>query len=207
MPIVSILPQHRSGARVGVWRSLTRGIPCQVGFSLLELMMVVGLTGLVTAIAVMQIGNTRESLQGDGGMRVVLSHFNSARQLAISQRRYMRVSLTSPNLVEVIREDTTGTTTTLYSASLEGGVQFMLVTGLPDTPDAFGNSSAVDFGAVTNVKFAPDGTLVNQDGQTTNGSVFLAMPNMPLSARAVTVLGSTGRVRGYRWTGAVWKVV
>jgi hypothetical protein len=35
----------------------------------------------------------------------------------------------------------------------------------------------------------------------------LAIPNIGESARAVTVLGSTGRVRGYRWNGTNWKVV
>jgi len=37
--------------------------------------------------------------------------------------------------------------------------------------------------------------------------VFVTLPNVVLSARAVTVLGSTGRVRGYRWDGSGWKVV
>ena len=54
------------------------------------------------------------------------------------------------------------------------------------------------------MKFGPDGTLVNQDGVTTNGTVFVAVPNLTLTARAVSVLGSTGRVRGYKWNGNSW---
>jgi hypothetical protein len=44
-------------------------------------------------------------------------------------------------------------------------------------------------------------------GGLTNGTVYLAMPSSLLSARAVTVLGSTGRVRGYKWDGRRWVLV
>jgi prepilin-type N-terminal cleavage/methylation domain-containing protein len=179
------------------------------GFSLVEMMVVVGLTGVLTGMAVMQI-NSAPGIKGDGGMRVVLAQVNQARQMAMTQRLYMRVVLTSPNQVAIIQENTNGTTTSLSNVTFEGGVQFALVTGVPDTPDAFGNSSAIAFGTAINVKFSPDGTLVNQAGAGLNGSVFLAIPNVKstaLSARAVTVLGSTGRVRGYRWDGMKWNVV
>jgi Tfp pilus assembly protein FimT len=189
------------------------------GFSLVEVMIVVGLGLVLTGMAVAQIGISRPGIKGDGGMRVILGQMNQARQTAIQQRRYVRVVFTTPNLMQVIREDTTSPTvctttcTVLSSAYLEGNVQFGLVSGEIDTPDAFGinaaafNSTPVAFGVAANVKFAPNGTLVNQDGALTNGTVFLAIPSAALSSRAVTVLGSTGRVRGYRWDGRNWKAV
>ena len=36
-------------------------------------MIVVGIMGVITGIAVFQIGMTREALKGDGAMRIVLS--------------------------------------------------------------------------------------------------------------------------------------
>jgi hypothetical protein len=102
----------------------------------------------------------------------------------------MRVTFTAPNTVSVIREETPLVTTTLTSIPLEGGVQFILIAGLPDTPDAFGKASAIDFGTAVNVKFTPDGTMVNQDGAGANGTVFLAIPKLAMSARAISVLGS-----------------
>jgi prepilin-type N-terminal cleavage/methylation domain-containing protein len=194
------------------------------GFSLVEMMVVVGLAAVLTGMAVVQIGNSRPATVGDGGMRVVLGQMNQARQTAIQQRRYVRVVFTTPNLMQVVIENTTSASTTaiclatpactvLTSPVLEGNVQFGLVTGVPDTPDAFGSNAAafnggpVAFGSATFVRFAPDGTLVNQNGVFTNGTVFLAVPSTTLSSRAVTVLGSTGRVRGYRWIGNQWNVV
>jgi hypothetical protein len=52
--------------------------------------------------------------------------------------------------------------------------------------------------------FTTDGTLIDSNGSPVNGTVFLSIANVPKSARAVTVLGATGRVRGYRWTGLAW---
>lgn len=178
------------------------------GFSLIELLVALGITGVLTGMAVIQITAVRPAMKGDGAMRVILSQMRTARELAITQRRYMRVTFTAPNRIDIIREEVPGPTTTVVSTThLEGGVQYAVVTGVPDTPDAFGGGSPINFGVVTNVKFTPDGTLVNQDGASTNGSVFLAYPEEARSARAVTVLGSTGRVRGFRWDGRNWKLV
>ena len=179
----------------------------QRGYSLIEMMFVVGILGVVTSVAVLQIGASRKGLQGDGGLRVVLWNLNTAREMAISQRKYMRVQFTAPSSVQVIREDTTTTTSTIYNIPFEGGIKYTLISGLPDTPDAFGDSAAINVGTAVNTKFAPDGTLVNENGQVINISVFLALTGESLSARAVTVLGSTGRVRGYRWNGKAWVVV
>ncbi len=184
------------------------GVGSSRGFSLIETLFVLGIMGVVAGMAGLQMEAARPSLKGDGAMRVVMSQMRTARELAITQRRYMRVVLTAPNRVQVLREEVPGPATTLVSETyIEGGIAYALVTGVPDTPDAFGKGSAIDFGVVTNVKFTPDGTLVNQDGQTANGSVFLAMSSAARSARAVTVLGSTGRIRGYRWDGKFWKLV
>ena len=79
--------------------------------------------------------------------------------------------------------------------------------GLPDTPDAFGMHASVDFGSATKVRFNTDGSLIDQSGGILNGTLVLAFNNVPLSARAVTILGSTGRVRGYRWNGKAWVLV
>jgi len=187
---------------------LKKAVARQAGYSVVELMFVVGIMGVLMAIAVVQIGSSRSGLNGDGAMRIVLAQMNQAREQAITQRRNMRLTFTGGSLVSIIREEVPGPVlTTISSVSFEGRLQFVTVAGLPDTPDAFGNSSAVAFGAATEKKFAPDGTLVDQDGLTLNGTVFVALPNDKQSARAVTIFGSTGRVRGFRWDGGSWKPV
>src|SRR5215831_6639351 len=196
---------------------IRRDVGGERGYSLIELMMVVGIMGVLSGIAVAQLTTTRSNLRGDAAMRVVLATLNSAKQMAITQRRYMRVTFdTSLTQISIVREDTTTTTTTVSTVIFEGNAKFQLMAGLPDTPDAFGNSAATAFTNSVNgtfasatgtnnvIKFGPDGTLVDWNGNATNGTVFTAIPNANPSARAVTVMGSTGRVRGYKWDGRQW---
>jgi Tfp pilus assembly protein FimT len=197
----------------------------EAGVSLIELIFVLGIMGVVTGMAVVQISTSRPAALGDGGMRVVLGQMNAAREAAITQRRNMRVTFTNNNKVEIIREEPAGvtpSTTTIASVLMEGGLRFTTVTNVGDTPDLFcgGSITAVSFPTATGtppeVKFKPDGSFVNQAGAIVNGTVFVALPNQiavaggsngVMSARAVTVLGSTGRVRGYRFDGRSWKPV
>jgi prepilin-type N-terminal cleavage/methylation domain-containing protein len=190
------------------------------GYSLVEMMMAVGIMGVLSGMAVAQLTTTRSNLRGDAAMRVVLSTLNSAKQMAIAQRRYMRVTFdTSNTQISLIREDSPTTTTTLSVVIFEGNAKFQLLAGLPDTPDAFGNTAPTAFtnsvngtfasatGSTSVIKFAPDGTLVDWNGNATNGSVFTAIPNANPSARAVTIMGTTGRVRGFKWDGKQWVMV
>ena len=104
--------------------------------------------GVLAGIAVVQISASRPGLKGDGGMRVVLSQMNQAREMAITQRRNMRVVFTGgehgpdhPRRSARVRRRRS-----VRRVPIEGGVQFLLTAGLPDTPDAFGNARAVAFG-------------------------------------------------------------
>src|ERR1700694_5994822 len=118
----------------------------EAGFSLIEMMVVVGILGILSGIAVVQIGVSRPGALGDGAMRVVLAQMNTARQLAITQRRNMRLVFDQGSRVQIIREEVPGPTlTTISTVIFEGTLQFVLVSGLPDTPDAFGYSSATTF--------------------------------------------------------------
>jgi hypothetical protein len=106
----------------------------------------------------------------------------------------------------MIRHEAPGITTTLLtSVALESNATFSQVTGAGDTPDLFGAPTdvGVAFGLATSIQFTTDGTLIDGNGNPLNGTIFLAISNQPESARAVTVLGSTGRVRGYKWIPAV----
>ena len=182
----------------------TRRLGSEAGYNLLELLMVVAIMGVLASMAVIQMAASRPGIVGDGAARAIIGQVNQAREMAITQRRFMRIVFSGANTVSIVREDTPLTTTGIGSTMLESGVTYALVTGLPDTPDAFGNSAAVYFGTAVNMKFTPEGILVNENGQIVNGSVFVSLPNQASSARAVTILGSTGRIRLYKWNGKAW---
>ncbi len=180
--------------------------PCgrDAGFSLVETLVVLTIGVVLAAIATMQIGAVRPSMQGDSAMRVVMSQLNQAREMAIAQRRNMELQFIVPNGIRIVRHDVPNGTTVVSAAVLEDGAEFQLLAGAPDTPDGFGNATAIDFGAANAVMFTSDGTLIDDVGNPVDGTVFLMLPSGGLSARAVSILGATGRVKGYRWNGSTW---
>ena len=175
------------------------------GFSLIEIMLVVCLVGILGAMASFQIGSVRPGMLGDGAMRSVMAEFNQAREMAIAQRRKMQVNFVGTNHIQVVRIDSATTTTQLRDVAFESGVQYGLVASIADTPDAFGKLSAQSFGGAATIRFNTEGALIDPSGAPVNGTVFLIIPGQNLSYRAVTVQGSTGRVRGFKWIGNQWR--
>jgi len=179
------------------------------GYTTLELLVTVGIMGTIAAMAAVQIGLARPAFKGDGAMRQVMAQLNIARELAITQRRFVQVAFTVDNEVRITRENIPNGTTVVQTTPIEGGMRFGLTPGVPDTPDNFGNAAAVSFGAAALLRFSTDGTLVDQAANPISGSVFLNWPGLgqgqERAARAVTILGATGRIRGYRWDGRNWK--
>jgi Tfp pilus assembly protein FimT len=176
--------------------------------SLIEMLLVVGIMGVIGAMGTAQITTVRRSMQGDGAMRLVMSQLNTAREMAVTQRRNMEIKFVGTNWMQIVRHEVPAGTTTLTSVAFEGNVTYKLIPSVTtDTPDAFGNGSALAFGTATTFTFSSDGTLIDNSGNPLNGTVFLAVVNVVRSQRAVTVLGGTGRVRGYKWTGFGWNRV
>ncbi len=182
----------------------------EAGFTLIELLMVVAIGGTLAAISVMGFANAATSIRGNNGMVQVMSQLRMARDLAINQRRAMEVQFLAPNEIRIVRQDIPAGTTLMNQYFLEGTVQFVQFSGVPDTPDGFGASEEIDFGGTNDFGFLGDGMLVDLSnpvvtGTPISGTVFLGIPNQPGSARAVTVFGGTGRVRGYTWIANEWR--
>ena len=169
-------------------------------------MMTVMLVGILTSMALFQFGAARPGMVADGAMRTVMAQLNSARELAVAQKRLVQVQFDiANNLLTVTRVDEPEGTTVLAQVPFEGGVKYGGVDDVgPDTPDKFGKSSAIDFGAAQVIQFNTEGMLVDGSGNPINGTVFLNIPHTAQTIRGVTVLGSVGRVRGYRWNGTNW---
>ena len=182
------------------------------GVSLTELMLTLAVAGIVTGMAAALMADSRRASQGDGAMRLVMAELNTARETAMTQRRIVEVQFLGGMWIKTIRHEITANqTTTLHTVALESNMVFSVIPNIPDTPDAFGNSSAVYFGAAQSIQFNGDGALVDSGGTPVNGTVFLSFMQKAITYRAVTVLGSTGRVRGYKWisnqNGSGWSRV
>jgi hypothetical protein len=133
-----------------------------------------------------------------------MAQLNLARNEAMAHRRWIQVSFVGNNSIQLTRMEVPAGATVLSTTAVEGGVTFGLIPSVPDTPDAFGNSASPSFTSVLTLRFNTDGMLVDTGGTPVNGTVFLVLENNAQAFRAVTVLGTTGRVRGYRWNGSQW---
>ena len=186
----------------------------EAGFTLLELLVVVGLMGVVAAMAMMVSPALTQTKRSDSGMEQALDAIRSAREVAISQRRNVRLSFVGITAFQTLREDidSTGTvtgTTILRTVQLENRMQIRLDPDvLVNTPDRFPTSArpstATAFSGPTPVRFTSEGTFVDANGDVTNGTITLSIPGMKNSARAVTVMGATALIRSWRWNGSAW---
>lgn len=183
------------------------------GFSMIELMVAVMIILIVSAIAITSLRPNLQQARVDAAMRQVVDTFRQAREFAIANRRYVQISFPANNQIQVTQMNTLtpgagGINPVLTTLTLAPPLVFNL-DGMPDTPDAYGNGGPIVFegilnGPVGGMVFQSDGEFL--DGATflpINGSVFMGMPGQQSTARAVTILGTTGRVRGWKSNGNV----
>lgn len=181
------------------WRS-------QRGFTLLEAIVVVALVMVGAAVAIPVTLRMVTSASGDSAAIMAQTFLESGRNRAVAERRNVELVFIAPNRMQLVRiEVPSGVRTTVGDMMLEGSSEFVLLAGLPDTPDLFGASNEISFTGTMPVMFTSDGSLIDSAGDVTNGTVFMAKPSVPDTARAVTITGVTGLVRQWKWGGSEWR--
>jgi prepilin-type N-terminal cleavage/methylation domain-containing protein len=179
------------------------------GFSLIEVLIVMLVLGIVAGMAAPVSTYLLQQSKSDSATVFAATAIETARDRAVAERRNIVLNFLAPNQLELIRQDidATGTvtgTTTLSTFTLEGTQEFALFSGVPDTPDNFGNATEQYFTGTAPVMFTSEGSLVDSNGDVVNGSVFMGIPDQPDTARAVTIWGVTGFTRTWKWRGDKW---
>ena len=192
------------------------------GFSMTELSVAIGIILIIFGMAIAAFQPAIQAAKYDAGMRQVLDQLRQAREYSLANRRYVQVSFpvvptaNGPEYEVVITELNSLTAgggavnPVLSTTPIQFPEQFYVYPGYVDTPDAYGNSGAIVFGGTiggpaAGMIFQSDGELVSAATlQPINGTVFLGVPGNPMSVRAITVLGSTGRIRGWKGADSRW---
>jgi Tfp pilus assembly protein FimT len=178
------------------------------GFSTIELLIVVLVLMTVSAMAIVQLAPTVQQQQANAAMIEIASELRQAREIAMTERRDIQVSFPSNNQITLTRMNLPAGQAVIATMPIQAPAVFMLNPGTPDTPDAFGNAGAIEFGNVVGgpptMLFQSDGTFVDTGGNILNGTVFISIPNSPTATRAVTVVGATGRIRMYKANPTGW---
>ena len=192
------LDEGRNGAR---WRGPR-------GFTVVELIIVVAAVAIGAALAIPTITDTVQYYDAESAMQSVVAQLRQGRQQAVDLRRVTRVTFTTPGNVRTERLEA-GNWREVVSIDLPRGFEFRIEGGLPvdldSTPDRLGAASAIDFGGESRIFFRPDATATNSLGQITGGIVYLAKVGQLDTARAVTLFGSTARIRPWHFVDGAWE--
>jgi prepilin-type N-terminal cleavage/methylation domain-containing protein len=185
----------------------------QRGFTLIELFFVIAIALIITGMALVQFVPVLKSSRAENALQTTLGQVRNARGLAIDQRRKYRLSFLAPRTIQLDQVSVDPVTkiqsfTFISTIDLPLDTQFIAISGIPTsgngTPDSlptFGNAIdfAVDYGGGgTQIFFQPDGRVLDSANRLNNGVVYVARPGELMSSRAVSVLGATGRVKGWR---------
>jgi hypothetical protein len=191
---------------------------------LLEAVIVLAITALIAAIAVLSFGNTLQAMHANTGCQATIQVLHQARQQAIDQRTRISVIFNTPagavHSMTIARIVPPAAPVVYAQIPLPSDVQFVADPNLPtppNTPDQVGNGKvAVDFEdgfsitPVAQIYFMPDGSVQNAAGNSVNGVVYIQRGGYWQGARAVSLFGATGRLRNWQLSavtgGYAWKI-
>jgi Tfp pilus assembly protein FimT len=198
-------PPSRPGLPGRIGRARPIGVGA-AGFTLLEVLMVVALAMVVSAIAIPVSRNMLSRSKATGANMEVMSWLEMARNRATAERRNFEVTFDSTQRsIQIQRIEADGTKTApVQLRHLPENVGFVQFSGATDTPDAFGAASPIVFSGPTPHMFTTDGSFIDSNGDPSNGTLFMGKPGQRDTGTALTVFGATGLLRAWRLTGNKW---
>ena len=180
----------------------------------MELIVVMVIMMIISAAFLLNVVTIQANSRVDSASKMVLEQMRQARQAAVDERRVYRITFQAPATIitELVPRGNVGCT---YNPAvpkrteiLPYDIQFRAEPGIPNTPgqtpDNLGTGgNAIDFdidfgGGVTQIYFQPDGSAQDNLCRVNNGLVYMARPGQLASSRAVSLLGTTGRIKGWR---------
>jgi prepilin-type N-terminal cleavage/methylation domain-containing protein len=179
------------------------------GFSLLELMVTVTIILIVSGVALMGMQPFLQFERVTNAYNITLGAIRQARDYAVAQRQPYSVTFSNAGVPNTITITQVGNGNVVTTYPLPTDVAFVAVNGIPTAanlvPDGFGaGAQAIQFdwnipaGAPNVIYFMPDGTAQDVAGNINNGVIYIARPTQLYSSHAITVWGTTGRIRGWR---------
>lgn len=187
------------------------------GFSVVELLIVVAIMMIMIAVTFIQIGPVLRESKAQTALQTTLGQMRRAHEMAIDQRQVYRLTFTTPGKIQLDQVGFDPLTkakifTFQSSILLPTEIQFAVVTGIPTAatkvPEGFGAGAVAidfdqDFGGGTNqVYFQRDGTATDDKSRLNNGVIYMCRPGDVGSCKAVSLMGATGRSKGWRLNSA-----
>jgi type II secretory pathway pseudopilin PulG len=187
--------------------------PGEDGYSLLQLLVVLSITIIMTGAAVFSLLPQRRAYGPDDAAGQVTNFLRDAYQRAISQRQTMKVQIDrSTMLIKIIDENTlpVGDEVEVRRAQLnnEISVNQPTVGGSALNPPAspYNYPVAAYSSNLWVARFRSDGSVVDASGNTLSATIFFSPVSLKTTdtnlIRAVTLYGPSGSIRFWRYTGS-----
>jgi prepilin-type N-terminal cleavage/methylation domain-containing protein len=187
----------------------------QRGFSLLELMLTLSVVLIMSGVTFISLQPALKEARVTNAYDTTLMTLRNYRQRAIAQRQRYIVAFTAPGTITVsfwgVGVPVAPAPVVVQTLNLPADVQYMVQAGMPNSPatspDNFGSGgTAIDFGqgiglgSLNAVMFMPDGSSQDAQGlqNPNSGVIYIGRVGELQSMRAITVFGTTGRIRGWR---------
>jgi len=177
---------------------------------MLELLITISIGMTMAGVTFMALMPLFRQNHVDAAYDTTLSVIRNYRNLSISQSKRYIITFTNPGTITVqywgVGVPVSPPPVTVATFTLPQDIQFGVQAGFPaNAPDSFGNgSTAIDFdqgmglGSQNYIMFMPDGSSQDTLGNYNSGVLYMTLQADIYSSRAITVFGTTGRVRGWR---------
>ena len=200
------------------------------GFSVTELLVVLGIIGLMSAISLPYIVNFKKAYKSEDQALKVMDLMREAAQTALSRRRTIRFEIDlTDNAVLLIDENNAAADTQMKKIPLEKPKDVRIdvkpaginkpnppnYTDITFASDALGHlvgSTSVSGHSVWAARFRSDGSVVNAANVPINVNIYSWPPITPGSTtpktnsqvRVITLFGGTGAVRYWKHNGTAF---
>ncbi|MGD0758386.1 MAG: hypothetical protein ABR921_05745 [Candidatus Sulfotelmatobacter sp.] len=188
------------------------------GFSMMELVVTVAIVLTMAGVTFMALTPLLNASHVDAAYDTTFSVISNYRSLAITQTRRYILLFSAPGTITVQywSGNASPVPTTVATYTLPTDMQFAVQAGFPNPgPESVSSGTeAVAFNPCTAVEsgqscliFFPDGSAQDDMGNYNSGVIYLTRPSDMYSSRAVSVIGPSGKIRGWRLynqSGNVW---
>ena len=194
------------------------------GRSMIEVLAVVAIASILTAVAVPQVISARRMIRSASLPREIATQLRFARQQAMSQRQAFTFQYDdSAKQITIIDHQATGYSLLTASGypNTAGSITALTVPlggggGLPASEISFGVPTGITVSALDDtstptalssntvtITFQPDGRVLDANGNPVNRTLFFYNNKIPnQTACAISVLGSAGRIKIWRYTAS-----
>jgi prepilin-type N-terminal cleavage/methylation domain-containing protein len=182
----------------------------EAGFSMIELLIVIAMVVILTAISFLALRPAKRSYAPDDEATQIVSFLREAHQRALSQRQTQRVTIDRNDLVVRLTDEGLlpgGDEVEIIRGKLNGTVAMIqpTVNGtlIPTPPGPYNYTPAAFDDGICQLRFRSDGSVFDSAGNPISATFFFIPLDMNDEAaglvRAVTLFGPSGSVRSWRY--------